>query len=385
MKIAYCLNSISHTGGIEQITVIKANALAAINGNEVYIIVTDHKQGSGPSVHLSPLVHFVDLDVDYYADDWKSRWYVWKGIFIKRRLHKKRLAAVLHAIQPNVVISLGQAEKYLLTEIRGNWIKIRELHFRKDFRWLAARSWMDKIAAILSNLYEYGYKITQYDHIVTLTQEDRDCNWKRQSQLSVIPNLLTFDRSMISALTRKKVITIGRLSEEKNFASLIRAFRMVVDRHSDWKLEIYGDGAQKDALQTLINRLSLYEHVFLMGQTDQVQARLSEASCFVLTSIYEGLPLVMLEALSCGLPIVSYDCPCGPKDIITDGIDGFLVPAGDEQLLANKICYLIENPDKRAEMGTAALKKSKYYEPEKIVPMWMDLFERLLQEKQNKC
>ena len=387
MKIAYCLNSISHIGGIGKIAIIKANALSEIIGNEIFIIVTDHDMKSNLTAQLSADVRLVNLDVNYYKDDWKSRWHVMKGIFIKRRLHKKRLAKVLNEIQPDVVISLGQAEKYMLPEIKGNWVKIREMHYPKDFRRFAAssRSVFYKISAKLSDIYDYCYKIGQYDQVVILTQEDKALNWKRTEKVSVIPNPLTFYNKNISMLDTKKVIAVGRLAAQKNFSSLIRAFRSVTDYHPDWILEIYGEGNERIILQKQITRLHLENNVYLCGNTSDVQSNICNSSIFVLSSIYEGLPLVMLEALSCGLPVVSYDCPCGPKDIITDGTDGFLVPTGDEQILAEKICYLIENPNIRTQMGTAALKKSENYHIDKIIPMWMSLFERLIAEKRNKC
>lgn len=386
MKIAYCLNSISHIGGIGKIAIIKANALAKIVGNEIFIIVTDHnvKSNLAPP-KLSADVRLVDLDVNYYEDDWKSQWHVLKGIFVKRRLHKKRLSKTLYEIQPDVVISLGQAEKYMLPEIKGDWVKIREMHFRKDFRLLSARAFIDKITAAFSNIYDYCYKIRQYDQIVTLTYEDKERHWKGYKKLSVIPNILTFEKVEHNFLNNKNVIAVGRLVVSKNYESLIRAFRMVVDSHFDWVLNIYGEGNNRHVLQKLIKDLQLENNVRLGGNTIQVKEKMLESSCFVLSSTFEGLPLVMLEAMSCGLPVVSYDCPCGPKDIINDGVDGFLVPTGNEQMLAEKICYLIENPDIRTQMGVAALKKSEKYRPEKIIPIWMRLFERLLAEKRNKC
>ena len=387
MKIAYCLNSISHIGGIGKITIVKANALSEIVGNEIFIIVTDHDVKSNLTSQLSADIRLVNLDVNYYKDDWKSQWYVLKGIFIKRRLHKRRLEKVLSEMQPDVVISLGQAEKYMLPEIKGNWVKIREMHYPKNFRRFAAssRSVFYKISANLSDIYDYCYKIGQYDQVVILTQEDKTLNWKRTKKVSVIPNLLTFHNNKISMLDTKKVIAVGRLSAEKNFSSLIRAFRSVADYYPDWILKIYGEGNERIILQKQITRLHLENNVYLCGNTSDVQSNMCNSSIFVLSSIYEGLPLVMLEAMSCGLPVVSYDCPCGPKDIITDGVDGFLVSTGDEQMLADKICYLIKNPDIRTKMGIAALKKSENYHIEKIIPMWMRLFERIITEKRNKC
>lgn len=372
-------------GGIGKIAIVKANALAEIVGNEIFIIVTDYDVKSNLTSQLSVDVRLVNLDINYYKDDWKSQWHVLKGIFVKRRLHKRRLEKVLSEIQPDVVISLGQAEKYMLPEIKGDWVKIREMHFRKDFRLLSAKTFVSKIAAIFSNIYDYCYKIKLYDHIVTLTYEDKERNWMDYKNISVIPNILTFQRTENNILNNKKVIAVGRLDTPKNYESLIRAFRMVADCHPDWVLNIYGDGHRRVTLQKLITDMQLEGNVYLRGNTTQVQEKMYESSIFVLSSIFEGLPLVMLEAMSCGLPVVSYECPCGPKDIITDGVDGFLVPTGDEQMLAEKICYLIENPNIRTQMGVAVLKKSENYHIDKIIPMWMNLFERLIAEKRNKC
>lgn len=388
MKIAYCLNSISHMGGIGRIAVVKANALAEIVGNEIFVIVTDHDMKSALASKLSADVRLVNLDIKYYEDDWKSQWHVLKGILFKRRLHKKRLSKVLNEIRPDVVISLGQAEKYMLPEIKGSWVTIREMHYHKDFRRLAAEtshSMFYKISAGLSNFYDYNCKIGKYDSIVTLTQEDKVLNWKKTEKVTVIPNLLTLKNNKVSELKRKKVIAVGRLTVPKNFSSLIRAFQGVTVSHPDWVLEIYGNGSEYESLRKLIMDLRLYNNVYLCGNTMQVQEKMCDSSIFVLSSIFEGFGLVITEAMSCGLPVVSYDCPCGPKDIITDGVDGFLVSTGDEQMLAEKICYLIENPDIRTQMGAAALKKSEKYRPEKIISMWMSLFERLLAEKRNKC
>ena len=368
---------------MESVTVAKANALVAVEGNEVYIVVTDHKHGTGPSACLDSSVQVVDLDVNYYDDDRRSEFHVLKGFFIKRRLHKRRLAVALSLIDPDVVISVGQSEKYMLPEMKGQWVSIREMHYTKDFRRYAAasRSVFYKIAARISDFYDYRCKIGRYDRIVVLTNEDRTANWRETDKVSVIPNPVTFRSEVVSPLAACKVVAVGRLTAQKNFSSLIHAFRTVADRHPDWTLEIYGDGDERDMLQNLINELKVEKSVRLCGKTAEVQQKMLEASCFVLSSKYEGLPLVMLEAMSCGLPAVAYACPCGPRDIITDGVDGFLVSEGDERMLAERICCLIEIPKLRAEMGAAALAKSENYHVDKIITMWQRLFERLLNEK----
>lgn len=384
MRIVYCLNSIRYLGGIQRVTIAKANALADISDNEVYIIVSDNREGL--IVHpLSPKVHLIDLDVNYYQDDWKSKWHVLKGIVVKRRKHKKKLAKVLHEINPDIVISVGQSEKNMIPAISGRWVKVRELHFTKNYRWFHAHSIFSKTLAIFGDLYDYFYKIRQYDRIIVLTYEDKESHWKGYKNVSVIPNPISFsDIAANNTLEGKKVIAIGRLNAPKNFSSLIRSYRIVAQKHPDWILEIYGDGEQKYNLLQLIEQFDLRKQVYLRGFTSEVQRELLNASCFVLSSTFEGFGLVITEAMSCGLPVVSYACPCGPKDIISEGVDGFLVPVNDEQGLADRICRLIENEEMRKAMGKAARLKAEQYRIEKIIPMWMDLFNQLLKEKREK-
>lgn len=380
MKIVYCLNSISYIGGIEKITITKAGALAKIDGNEVFVIVTDHFDGV--TKVLPSKVNLIDLDIDYYADDWKSHLHMLKGVLVKRLLHKKRLNKILSELSPDVVISVGQSEKYFLTEIKGNWVTIREFHYPKDYRQRFAPTFIKQILAWLTDFYDYNYKIKQYNHIVVLTHEDKNNNWKKLDRVSVIPNPLTFQSKNFSLMKKKEIISVGRLAEQKNYVSLIRAFRMVVNLHPDWILKIYGEGSQKNLLQSLIMELQLENHVWLCGVTSQIQEKMCEASFFVSSSKFEGLPLAQLEAMSCGLPVVSYACPTGPKDIIDDSESGFLVTPDDERMLSEKICYLIEHPDKLTKMGTIALKKSESYTLDKIIPMWMNLFEQLINKKE---
>ena len=373
MKIVYCLNSIRYLGGIQRVTVVKANALAEIEGNEIYIIVTDNKNGVFTEP-LSPKVHLIDLDINYYEDDYKSRWNVLKGIFIKRREHKKRLASVLNEIQPDIVISVGQSEKNMIPSINGKWKTIREFHFVKDYRLRQANSLFDKILAWGGNIYDFSYKIKGYDHIVSLTHEDKKTNWKGWKKVSVIPNPSTFQTDKTSTLDRKKVISVGRLSPQKNYASLIRAFKYVVDKHPDWSLDIYGNGPQEFELKSLINQLNLNKHVYLKGFSLNVKEEMINASIYAMSSIFEGFPLVLIEAMTCGLPVVSYTCPCGPKDIITEGKDGSLVKMNDEVTLAYQINLLIENKEQRKQMSEAAKIKAKQYKIDNIISLWMHLF-----------
>lgn len=171
---------------------------------------------------------------------------------------------------------------------------------------------------------------------------------------------------------------MGRLEHVKNFTSLISAFRIVAQRHPDWTLKIYGDGSLKDSLQNQINESGLQNNVFLMGFSNDMERALRQSSIFAFSSLVEGFALVIVEAMECGLPVVSYQCPCGPKDIITDGKDGFLVPVNDEQMLAEKICDLIEDENLRRQMAAAAREKALRYRDSSIAEQWMKLFEEIV-------
>lgn len=376
MKIIYCLNSITENGGIANVTAAKANALAEIPGNDVYICVSDHKENN-LSYPLSSKIRLIDLNIDYYNDDWKSKWHVVRGIIVKRRKHKKALKKILDEIKPDIVIAIGQSEKYFLPEIKGNAKAVREFHYPGNYRNLIAGSFLRKLKAIIENIYDYKWKIKKYDRIILLTEEDRAMHWNANKKVSIIQNSVSFSSPISSSLTNKKVITLGRLVDQKNHSSLINAFSKVVNRHPDWILEIYGDGSLKKILQHQIDAMGLSDNVKLMGIMPNPRELYLDSSIFVLSSKFEGFGLVLIEAMECGVPVVSYDCPCGPKDIITDGEDGFLVPSGNEVILAEKICYLIEHPEVRLKMGRAAKVKAENYSESKIVVQWMSLFKSL--------
>ena len=381
MKIVYCTDSICYPGGIQRVTIAKANALADIDGNEVWIVVTDNKRPM-PVLPISEKVHLIDLDINYFEDDWKSRLHVLKGIFVKRREHQHRLKELLVSILPNVVISTGTSEKNFLPRLKitSHPLFVREIHCTANYRQLVANGWFDKLSAMVGDFVDYRIFIKGYDKIVVLTDEDKELHWKDNDKVIVIPNPLTVQHKKRSILTNKTVITAGRLVAQKNFFSLLRAWAIVHQSHPDWRLEIWGEGNLKAELQCQIDLEGLRGNVQLMGYTDDIISKFAEASLFVCSSLFEGLPLVFVEAMSCGLPVVSNSCPCGPKEIITENKDGFLVPIGDEQTMAERITYLIEHLDSRLTMGREALYKSKQYSIDNIISKWMVLFSDLLQD-----
>ena len=379
MKIAYCVNSIRYLGGIQRVTVVKANALAEIPGNEVYIIATDNK--NGPVVQeLSPKVHLIDLDINYYNRNQERSMLTNLIVGMAKGIpHKKALTKVLRQINPDVVISVGMSEKFMLTSMRNRtWKIIREFHSEKNYRSKHAYSLFKKIQGKLSDFYEFHYADKKYDRIVVLTDEDKETNGQGWDNVSVVPNPVSFKCDSPSLLTEKSVISMGRLEHVKNFTSLISAFKIVAKKHPDWILKIFGDGTLRESLQNQINESGLQNNVFLMGFSNDMESALRQSSIFAFSSLVEGFALVIVEAMECGLPAVSYQCPCGPKDIITEGKDGFLVPVNDEQMLAERICSLIENEDLRRKMAVEARLRAQYYHVESIAQRWMALFNEVI-------
>ena len=300
MKIVYCLNSIRGLGGIQKVTLVKANALAEIAGNEVYIIVTDNWEKHVLTQELSPKIHFINLEVNYYKDDYKSRLHQLKSNLRIFR-HYFRLQRQINRIKPDVIISVGQSEKYIIPWLHTKAVKIREIHFNSTYRhYTYGKKWVAKSL----DFVDYKLNAHGYDKIVLLTQEDKDTNFPDSDKFTYVHNPLTLVRSSYSTCREHTVVAVGRLELQKDFESLIRAWQFVHKAAPDWKLNIWGEG-------------------------------------------YEGFGLVLLEAMACGLPVVSFACPFGPRDIIQDGVNGFLVEGRSELDLADRIIRLIQSQELR--------------------------------------
>ena len=374
MRIVYCTDSYG-AGGVQQITVLKANALAEVEGYEVWIVFTD-PPAEGAYHFPSEKVRLVDLGIHYRDNNLPFPRNVLK---FRRdgRIHKERLARSLEEIRPDIVISTGQKEKYFICSLKRDWSLIRELHVSKGTRRIRAVSLRDRILSPVQDWMEFRRLLQRYDRLVVLTECEKEAAWGGDGRVAVIPNPLRFSRAEASPLDRKRLIAVGRLDFGKNYASLVRAFSKVAGRFPDWTLHICGEGQQKEDLQAMIHRLGLSGRVFLEGFVPDLEVPLLRSSIFVHTSLYETFGMVLVEAMGSGVPVVAYDCPFGPRSLISDGTDGFLVPLGDEDALAGRICELIADEALRRKMGAAALKKAEEYGIDRVIGQWTGLFEQL--------
>ncbi|MGW1026472.1 glycosyltransferase family 4 protein [Streptomyces sp. NPDC002577] len=219
----------------------------------------------------------------------------------------------------------------------------------------------------------------EFDAVAVLTERDREdyAQLLPGTRVIRIPNAVHSLDQVPSRHDSKIAVAAGRLFPQKGFDMLIPAWARLVEKYPDWQLRIYGSGEKKAELRALIEEHHLYNHVFLMGHTDRLDDELAKASLYVLSSRFEGLPMVMIEAMSHALPVVAFDCPTGPADVLTHGLDGLLVPPEDIDALADGMARLMADQELRAEMGTAALLTAGSYGPDAVHHRWEALFTEL--------
>ena len=265
-----------------------------------------------------------------------------------------------------------------INSIHDGSVKIGEIHVNKsNFRDLAEAKNTGFIKSRLSRLWmkQLDRQVKQLSKFIILTEEDRKNFSSYLDNTTVIYNPLPFYPEQTSDCTAKEVIAVGRYAYQKGFDLLIETWRIVAQKHPDWNLRIYGGGDRSDFL-ALKDKYHL-DTLYLEEQTPDIIRNYCRSSIFVLSSRYEGFGMVITEAMSCGVPPVSFTCPCGPRDIIDDGKNGLLVENGNIEMLAEKICYLIENDEIRRKMGQQARIDVERFKIEQIAEQWKQLFESL--------
>ncbi len=381
LKIAYCIPALYYPSGMERVLTLKANYFAEHFGYEIHIILTDGK-GKAPYYPLHPSIRIHQLDIGFeelLGQPLHRRLWMYRK---KQNIFCQRLNDCLCRLKPDITISLLRRDINLFHKMKDGSVKLGEIHFNKsnyrDFtdnrlpafvqRWVR-RYWMGELIKHLRKLRKF----------VVLSHEDAE-EWTELDNVEVIHNPLSFFPEKQSDGNSKQVIAVGRYVPQKGFDRLIPAWKLVAERHPDWTLRIYGDGMREE-LQQQIDALGVTSSCILEHSVTNIADKYCESSIFVLSSRFEGFGMVITEAMACGVPPVSFACPCGPRDIIDDGNDGFLVDNGDIPGLAEKICYLIEHEDERKEMGKRARANVNRFRIENIARQWKDLFESVTQKQ----
>ena len=376
-KIVYCTPALYMAGGVERVLTLKANYFADHYGYDITIILTEGMDK--PLFYpLSDKVKVINLGIGF-EELWTCSFIKKVIVYLKKQyVFKKLLKQELLRIRPDITISLLRREINFLTSINDGSKKIGELHVnRANYRnfeqgetnmlkTLFAKFWM---RSLVSNL-------KQLDKFVVLTEEDYH-NWSELDNVTVIPDPLTFSSSSCSPLTEKRVIAVGRYVYQKGFDLLLKSWSIVEKKCPDWILTIIGQG-ERLQYENLIDELKIDRtRCKLLGPTERIQDEYMRSSLLVLSSRFEGFGMVLVEAMACGLPAVSFDCPCGPKDIIQNNVDGVLVESGNVEKLAEAIVMMIQNSEQRKNMATKAIENVQRFKMDQIAELWKSLFESL--------
>jgi glycosyltransferase involved in cell wall biosynthesis len=373
MKIVYCIGSLANPGGTERVLASKANYLVEKMNYEVHILIVDQKNAPLCFEFSSKvIIHDMKVPSEYSG-------YQIPGITYLILLNKmsKSYSKRFEEIKPDVVIVVERGfHDFVIPYINKDIPKIREFHFSKgavDLRASIMKPYLTKIRyKILYKLLYLQFK--KYDKLVLLTKEDQKSgNYGRNT--IVIENMLDFYPDKSSDCMGNNVISVGSMYDDrKGFHKQIEIWGEIKEEFPEWKLNIFGDGNRLDFLKKMVNDKGLEKKVILHGRSSAIPKKLTESSIFIMTSEAEGLPMVLIEAMSAGLPCVAYDCPTGPDEIINNNEDGYVVKLNDQKQFVEKLKILMGNDGLRVEMGSKARINSQKFLPENIMPLWDKLF-----------
>lgn len=378
MKLIYCIRALYNPGGMERVLVNKVTWLVRELGWEILVVTTDQK-GRPTFYPFSKEVRMIDLGINYSDDNDFSPCRKIAGYLRRRRRHRRALTNLLLRERADVVVSLFPSESSFIPSIQDGSKKVLELHYCKFFRLQYGRK---GILGLIDRwrTWKDDFLVRRFDKFVVLTHEDRGY-WGNLSNLEVIPNAARNVSGQFSDVSSRRVIAVGRLDYQKGFDRLIRAWSLVQadGRFADWRLDLFGQGEWRDMLAGMVKELGLTGSVSINAPVKEIGAEYVASSLLVMSSHYEGFPMVMIEAMACGLPVVSFDYKCGPRDIIRHGENGLLVKDGDVRGLAQAMMDVMGDEARRRQMSQEARKVVSTYSEEVVMRQWERLFSALSQ------
>lgn len=362
MKLLYITNGINGAGGLERILALKINYFITHFGYEVHVVTLNggHEK---PFYEFHKEIQFHDLSV------FGNPLHYWQS-------YKKGIRAVVQRLQPDIVLVCDDGLKGLcLPMLLGNKQRIiYERHVSKAIEFHENMGFLKRLL-VRGKHQLMNYLGTKFDRFVVLTEGNTQ-EWPLRN-LVVIPNCLTFYPKDNATLEVRRVIAVGKHGYQKGFDRLLQSWKMIYTQFPDWSLHIYGKYEADQALIRQADAMGLTGSVVFHPPTPAIQEAYFDASIFVFPSRFEGFGMVLTEAMACGLPCISYDCPYGPSDIIQQGIDGLLIENGHIEGFAEAIRTLIQDVELRKAMGASAKINVQRYAPEVVMGQWQELFNSL--------
>ncbi|TDD47219.1 glycosyltransferase family 4 protein [Nonomuraea terrae] len=375
MKIRYMLLHAYGTGGTIRTVIDQANAMAAA-GHDVELVSVVRRRDA-PQFAPDPGVTLTTL-----VDERGGR----RPDSVARRVWRRMRGKVVPKGEFAAGYFTERVERATMRYVSG----LRDgilVTTRPALNLISARrapASVIRVAQEHMNLSAYPVTIRReiarhygrFDAVTVLTRGNR-AEYERLlpgTPIVHIPNAVPRTRGTRSQQVNPVVVAAGRLVPQKGFDLLIKAFAQVVAEHPEWRLRVFGTGPRRGELAGLVQRHGLGRNVSLPGRTRRLEQEMAGASVYALSSRFEGLPMVMIEAMAHALPVVAFDCPTGPGDVLTDGVDGVLVPPGDVDGLAAALNRVIADRELRMRLGAAAAETAKLYAAERVMPLWEQLF-----------
>jgi glycosyltransferase involved in cell wall biosynthesis len=362
-------------GGIEKVMATKANYLAGLPNFKVYILTTEQK-GNSACYPLDERIQKIDLSINYD----RKRSYFSVANLSKIFKHFLAQRKILKAIAPDIIISPNyNFDHYWLPFLKSKKTSlIKEIHAsgylnpnqRKTANFINKLKWQLN-----------DYILGKFSAVVVLNEDEK--KYQLNHNTIVIPNP-TLKQKEKAVLTNKKVMTAGRIAPVKGFNHLVEAWCLVNLKHPEWVLHIYGDeyADTKQRLEQQITAHKLEEVIVFKDTVSNLSEVMLDYSVYAMSSVTECFPMVLLEAMSVGLPVVSYDCPNGPRHIVSHNSDGLLVENQNPNALANGILNLIDNENMREKMGSNAKINSAKFATVFVMKKWTNLFHELNKNQQ---
>ncbi|OHV12050.1 glycosyltransferase family 4 protein [Kushneria phosphatilytica] len=353
LDIYVVIDNICTGGGIERVCSIILPLLAKRNRVTILGLLDDSS---------TPVYSFSDVEIRALGQSVPSGQLGYLKVLNKA-------FSILRKDQPDVVLYLTMGR---LSVFAAPFVAFNKKYMKDTCHIACEHVAFTSHSSTIQKMKRVAFK--SYDKVVFLTERDLE-NFSDMKKFVQIPNPTPF--SNISAARHqpdnKKALAVGRLTAQKGFDLLIPAWKAFAEHHPDWKVVIVGEGEDRPMLEKMILESGLQDSCVLNGQSQDIESFYREADLMLMSSRFEGLPMSLIEAQSFALPIVSFDCETGPREIVTHGQDGYLVPVSDTKGFAEAISKVVDEPATYASMSEEASRNALRFDQERIVEQWQSL------------